>query len=116
MEGLKIGITGTQTMKLVHPSDIPRDRKVTYAQFVCDYIPQEEEANRCHITVERDRVDYPGDVLTKIADLTTIKCLLNSLLSKLRAQFMTANVKNFYLNTPLDRPEYMSIAVNMIPE
>ena len=29
---------------------------------------------------------------------------------------MTADVKNLYLNTPLDRPEYMRFAVNMIPE
>ena len=28
---------------------------------------------------------------------------------------MTADVKNFYLNTPLDRPKYIRIAVNMIP-
>ena len=29
---------------------------------------------------------------------------------------MTAGVNEFYLNTPLDRPEDSSIAVNMIPE
>ena len=29
---------------------------------------------------------------------------------------MTEDVNNFYLNTPLDIPEYMRIEVNMIPE
>ena len=29
---------------------------------------------------------------------------------------MTADVNNFYPNTPLDRLEYMRIAVNMVPE
>ena len=31
MEILKRGITGTQMMKMVHRSDIPKNRKVTYA-------------------------------------------------------------------------------------
>ena len=28
---------------------------------------------------------------------------------------MTADVKKFYINIPLDRPEYLMISVNMIP-
>ena len=28
---------------------------------------------------------------------------------------MTANVKNFYLDTPMDEPEYMKIPVRLIP-
>ena len=44
-----------------------------------------------------------------------IECLLNSVLSNLISRFMTADVKNFYLNTPLDVTEYIMITVNMIP-
>ena len=29
---------------------------------------------------------------------------------------MIADVKNFYLNTPLDRPYYMNMALKIIPE
>ena len=111
MEVLKSGITGTQMMKMVHRSDIPKDRKVTYARFVCNYIPQKEEANGCCIGVVGERLEYTGYLSTKMEDLTTIKCLLNSVLSKLRARFMAANVNNLYVNTRLDIPEYMSIAV-----
>ena len=32
------------------------------------------------------------------------------------AKFTTANVKNFYLNTPMDKPEYMKILVRLIPD
>ena len=99
---------------MVHRSDIPKDRKVAYAQFVCNYRTHKEEANWFRVIVSGDRVDYPGDVSTKTADLPTIKCLLNSVLSNLRARFMTTDVKNFYLNTPLDKPEYMRISMNMI--
>ena len=45
MEGLKRGITGTHTMNMVHRNDIPKDRKVKYAWFVCDYRPQKEKDN-----------------------------------------------------------------------
>ena len=51
MEGLKRGTIGTQTMKMVHRSDIPKYRNVTYARFVCNYRPQKEEANICCITL-----------------------------------------------------------------
>ena len=104
MEALKRGITGTQMMKIVHRSNIPEVRKVTYARFVCNYRSQKEEADRCQLIVGRDRLEYLGDVSTKTADLTTIKCILNSMLSKLTVRFMTADVRNFYLNTPLYIP------------
>ena len=104
MEVLKICIIGTKTMKMVHRSNIRKDRKVACTLRVCNYRPHNEEDNRCHITLGRDRVEYPGYLSTQKVDLTTIKCLLNSMLSKLRARFMTADVKNLYLNTPLDRP------------
>jgi hypothetical protein len=29
---------------------------------------------------------------------------------------MTGDVKNFYLNTPLDQPEYMQLPLALIPE
>ena len=80
MEGLKRGITGTQTMKMVHRSDIPKYIKVTYARFVCEYRSHKEDVNRCRTTVGGYRVEYPGDVSTKTAYLRTIKCLLNSVL------------------------------------
>ena len=41
---------------------------------------------------------------------------MNSVLSKLKLLFMTSDVNNFYLNTLLDRPKHMRIAVNMSPE
>ena len=33
-----------------------------------------------------------------------------------KAKFMTGDVKNFYLNTPMDWPEYMKIALELIPD
>ena len=63
-----------------------------------------------------DRLDYQGGVSTKTAGLTTIKIPLNSVVSSIWSKFMTVDVKNFYLKTPMDEPEYMNIPVRIIPD
>ena len=68
------------------------------------------------MTVGWERINYPVDVATKTADITTTKLLLNSVVSTPDAKFMTLDVKNFYLNTPLKRYEYLRIPINLIPE
>jgi hypothetical protein len=60
-------------------------------------------------------IDYPGDVSTPTADLTTTKVLLTSTVSTPGARFMTTDIKNFYLNTPLDRFEYMRLSMALLP-
>lgn len=44
-----------------------------------------------------DRVDYPWDVSTPTADLVTSKLLINSVISTIGVEFMTADIKKFYL-------------------
>ena len=40
MKGLKRRTQGTETMKCIQKHEVPYNKKVTYAQFVCDYRPQ----------------------------------------------------------------------------
>jgi hypothetical protein len=61
-------------------------------------------------------VDYTGVVTANTADLTTIKVLLNSVVSDKDSEWMTLDIKDFYLNTPLDRKEYMVIHESQIPQ
>ncbi len=63
-----------------------------------------------------DKVHYPGDVGTPMADLTLVKLHVNSVISKPGARYMTLDEKNFYLNTPMVRFEYVHIKINDIPE
>ena len=51
---------------------------------------------------------------TKTSEFTNIKLLLNSVIYLAGARFMTADVKNFYLNTPMKDPEYMRIPIKII--
>jgi hypothetical protein len=109
MVGLPRGIAGINTMSFIRKDEAPSGCMVTYARFCCDFRPQKSEPGG-------DRTDYVGEVSKKTADLTTIKCLLNSVVSKQKGRFMTADVKNVYLNTSMDRPEYMRISIKNIPQ
>ena len=71
---------------------------------------------RIRFTVGRDRIKYDGNVVsTPGADLTSVKCLLNSVISTLDARFMTMDIKDFYLNNPMEQYEYMRIPIKDIP-
>ena len=61
-------------------------------------------------------IDYPGVVYTPSADLTTIKLLLDSIISTKNSRFVNINLKYFYLNTPMSRYEYMWVPVKLIPQ
>ena len=103
-------------MQFIQKHEVPYDKKVTYARFVCYYRPQKEEKKRTRITVGGDRLDYQGEVSTKTTGLTTIKLLLNSVVSSAGDKLMTAYLKNFCLNTPMDEPEYMQIPDKLVPD
>jgi hypothetical protein len=62
-----------------------------------------------------DQVHYPGDAGTPTADLLT-KLLINSIISTQSAKFMTMDIKDFYLNTPMARYEYMRLKISDMPD
>ena len=64
----------------------------------------------------RNRITFPGDVGTPTASLELAKLVFNSVLSRPGAKFTTFDICNFYLQTPLDRPEYARIKLSNIPE
>ena len=51
-----------------------------------------------------------------MVDILVVKILFNSIILKKVARFMTINISNFYLMTPLKRPEYIRIHVRYIPD
>ena len=61
-------------------------------------------------------IHFPGDFTTTTADLITANIIFNSVLSTKNAKFMCADISNFYLNSPMDRYEYMKIPLDIIPE
>jgi len=108
-------IQGTNTIHFIKLSDIPADRRATYLRLVVADRPHKSNSRRVRFTVGGDKIDYPGDVSTKTSGLITAKLLLNSVVSTPDARFCAFDIKDFYLNTPMDRYEYMRIPVHQIP-
>ena len=87
-----------------------------YAQIVVDYRKQKADPNRVWITVGGDLIDYPHKLTTHTADVTTSKVMWNSVISTPGTQYACADVKKIYLNTLLDRYEYMWMSIKLIPQ
>jgi hypothetical protein len=109
-------IPGTDTCFFIKLTNIPNDRKITYGKIVCDYKPHKKEKERVRLTVDGDRLDYSGDVVTSTADIKTFKILINITLSTKDAVMMMIDIRNYYLGTPLPRFEYMKILLSHFPE
>ena len=60
--------------------------------------------------------DYKGEISTETAGLELIKMHWNSVLSTRKAKYMTMDISNMYLNTPLDRFEYMRMKLTEFPQ
>ena len=78
--------------------------------------PNEKEEHCTRITAGGDRINYPEDVGTPMADITLVKTLFNSVISTKGARCVMLDVKDFYLNTPMKRYEYMQIKITDMPE
>jgi len=84
-----------------------RMKDVTYGSFNCDYKPNKEEKERTRLTAGGDQINYPDDCGAPTADMTLFKILVNRLISTPNAKCIMMDIKDFYLNTPMKRPEYM---------
>ena len=111
-------VAGTDTYRLIRLSDIPQDRRkeICFSRVVCEIRPQKEDQNRTRITIAGNRIVFPGEVATPTASLVLVKLIVNSVLSCPGAKFCSFDVKNFYLGTPMERPEYVKIKLTDIPQ
>ena len=94
---------------------IPEDRTITYARVVVDFRPQKIDPHHIRITAGGNLINYPGELTTQTAGLTTSKLMWNSVLSTKGAKYMCLDIKNFYLTAPLDRFEYMKMQLYLFP-
>ena len=79
-------------------------------------LPEKAETHQTRFVVGGNRINYPGKVATPTAEMLVVKLLFNSVISTYRARFMTMDIANFYLMTPLKQPEYVKIKLRDIPE
>ncbi len=60
-------------------------------------------------------VNYSDDCGTPTADQLMVKLMLNSIISTPNAKFMTINLKDFYLLTPMSQYEYFRMKLELFP-
>ena len=65
---------------------------------------EKSDPNQTRIMMGVYLINYQGDCGTPTEDLLTVKLLLNSIVSTMGAKFMTIDIKDFYLKTPMDCP------------
>lgn len=109
----------SETMHAILPNAVPTDRRgdITY------FNPQPKEKRgpdgsivyRVRGACGGDRINFDGPTSAQVADITAVKILINSVVSD-KAQWATADIKDFYLGTPLARPEFMRIQLRLLPD
>ena len=108
-------IETTKSMKFINPKLKPTGKTVSY------YNPQVKKKLKNGDVVYRVRgtyggnlLNYPYDKSANTAALSTVKLLLNAVVSE-DASWMTLDIKDLYLGTPLKDTEYMHIKGSHIP-
>ena len=104
-------VEGTNTFYVIRFEDTPKDRlnKIFYTSVVCELRPGKKELDRTRITICGTNVYYPGDVGTNTASLELFKLMINSILSRKGEKCVCFDIENFYLSTPLGRPDHAKL-------
>ena len=109
----------TATMHAIHSEEQPLDRRgdTTYynPKPKEKYDDQMNKVYRIRGTAGGDRINYDGPTKANTASLSTVKILLQSVVSD-NANFMTLDIKDFYLNTLLPRSEYLRISLKFLSD
>ena len=110
--------TTTKTIAFMAKQQIPQARRkdITYGRIVCTYRSEKNDPYRTRITMGGNFINYPDDCGTPTADLLTVKLMFNSIISTSGAKFMTIDIKDFYLMTPMDRYEYFRMKLDLFPQ
>ena len=117
-QGNDTGVTSQDAMDFISINEVPTTAKVTYANFVCDYRPLKDEPWRVRLVVGGDKLVYEFDSGSPAASLLETKILINSVISDAHkgARFMSLDLKDFFLATPMGTSEYMRIPLKYLPQ
>ena len=115
--GNKHGVQHTNTIEFISKNDVPNNRDVTHASFVLDCRPLKTEPYRVRIVVGGDRSSHPLDAGSPATDMMETKLLINSTISDAHkgARFLTADIKDYFLATPMQREEHMKVKYKYFP-
>ena len=110
-QGVADCVIGTNTIDFIPKNQVPNNKKVTYANFICDYRPLKSEPHRVQLTVGGDKLECEYDAGLPAASLLETKLILNSTIADAHkgARFLSADLKDHFLASPMEETEYMRI-------
>ena len=113
-----MGVQGIDTIELIHQSEVPPSVDVTYATFVLDSKPLKTEQHQVRVVAGGNRLKCLFDTGSQATSMLETKLLINSTISddKKGARFMGADIKDYFLASPLKKPEYMKVKYKYFPE
>ena len=111
------GVIPPKTVEFIPAAKVPLNNKVTYASFVCDHRPLKTEPWWVRIVAGGDKLTYDADTGSTAASLLETKILITSTISDASkgARFMSLDLKDFFLATPMIHPEYMTVPFKFLP-
>ena len=98
-------------MNFIYQQEVPPNKSVTYAAFVYNYRPSKQEPNRIRITAREDCIPYDNNVESLDSGLLEMKLILNSTILDVAkdVQFISIDIKDYFLTTPMSNPKYMRV-------
>ena len=112
-------VKGTRTVFFIKKAQVPKEHRVTYANFICNIRPQKTETHRFRsMTAGGDKLDYPGDTSSPAISMLVAKLHINSPISDAKngARYLGLAIKNFYLGTPMSYCQYIHVRPSIIPK
>ena len=116
-EGNDVGVEFTDCIDFIFHSEVPKNKKTTYAGFACDYRPLKDQKWRVRIVVGGDQLPYEYDSGSPTTDLVESKILFNSTISDAHkgAKFCSMDLKDMFLHSIMVDPEFMKVPYKYFP-
>ena len=111
-------VKGTGTFKVICFNNIPFEKRnaICNTRVVCEYRPENDDPSRTRITIAGGHILVTFDVSTPTVSLELVKQMINSVLSRQNARFAAFDIKKIYLDTPMEKLEYVRVNLEDIPQ
>ena len=118
MSGNNTKVEAIGSLEFITYEKNPTERKVIYASFISDHRPLKDEKWRIFVVVGGNKLTYVYNFSSPATDLIKTKILLNSIIpdAKSSARFLSMDLKDMFLHTPIEQPKYMKVPINYFPD
>ena len=104
------GVRSTDTFEFIFKYKVPNNGDIIYITYALDHRPFKRTI-QVQIIVGGNRLNYIDDTGSLASNLLETKVFINSTISDINkgAKLVTADIKDYFLATPVDKPNYMKV-------